>query len=127
MYRKLLLVNDLLWMATAVACVFYENALVTGVVIGTTVVYAVDLLIKFRGMGWRLGAFVRAYWLDILLLVPFVKIFRGLRILKVGRLLSVADSVCDFTEMLCRGVRFVRGHRATRESHEGPRGDATGA
>ena len=106
----ILTINDILWLITAVLCVFVDHPAITAIILLTTAIYAADLAVKFHNMGWKLGPFVRRYWLDILLLIPFVKIFRGLRILKVGRMLSMADTACDFTEMVCRTYRFLK-HR----------------
>ena len=107
-----LAVNDMAWLVTAILCVFFDHPAITAVVLITTAIYAVDLVFKFHGMGWKPIAFVRRYWLDILLLIPFIKIFRGLRIFKVGKMLTMADTACDFTEMVCRAYRFVKSRVA---------------
>ena len=99
---RIIFINDLAWVAIAVLCVFCEHPALTGAIIVSTLIYAADLLVKFRAMHWELRPFVRRYWMDILLLVPVVKLFRGLRIIKVGRLLVAADATADFTEMTYR-------------------------
>lgn len=110
--KWLLFINDLVWLATAIRCAtcehLDEHPVLTGIIMVTTVIYAVDLLTKFRALHWNLKEGLRRYWLDILLLIPFVKLFRGLRIIKVGRLLWMADAACDFTEMLYRAIHAIR-------------------
>lgn len=107
--KFLLIVNDLAWLSTAVACVVMEEppTPVTIVVAVTTAIYAADLVIKFHRAGWELKTCISRYWLDIVLLIPFVKLFRGLRIVKVGMLLRGMDAACDFTELVCRFTRFI--------------------
>ena len=83
---------------------------------------AADLLVKFRAMHWELRPFVRRYWVDILLLVPVVKLFRGLRIIKVGRLLVAADATADFTEMAYRAWHAVRTALKARRNPPEPAG-----
>lgn len=100
--KPIMTINDALWLATAILCVFFENPVLTAIVCITTVVYALDLFFKFKGMGFRFIPFIKAYWLDILFLIPICKIFRGFRILKVGRMLRFADAACDFTEIAFR-------------------------
>lgn len=101
-------INDLIWIITAILCVFYDNPIITTFVIITTVIYAIDLIIKFKQLDWKFVPFVKKYWLDILFLIPICKIFRGFRIIKVGRILRVADAVNDFTEILFRLVKFIK-------------------
>jgi hypothetical protein len=118
--KLLLLANDLAWLATAVAYFVMDDPPpeLTAVVAITTFGYVVDLLVKFRAHGWNPKTCLRMYWLDILLLVPFVKMFRALRIVKVGRLIRGADAACDLTEMACRAVRFVRKIRQKDDIHK---------
>ena len=46
--KTLLIVNDIIWIITAIFCIFFDNPIITYVVIVTTVVYAIDLFIKFK-------------------------------------------------------------------------------
>ena len=100
--KPLMTINDILWLITAIMCVFYEHPVLTAIVVITTIVYGVDLWLKFRAMGYRVAPFIKAYWLDILFLIPICKLFRGFRIIKVGRMLRVVDATCDFTEIAFR-------------------------
>ena len=101
-------INDLIWIITAILCVFYDNPVITIVVIITTLIYAIDLIIKFKQLDYKFVPFVKKHWLDILFLIPICKIFRGFRIIKVGRILIVADTVNDFTEILFRLIKFIK-------------------
>ena len=94
--------NDVLWIITAVICCFYDHPVITCIVIATTIIYAVDLVIKFRAMKCEVGPFIKAYWVDILFLIPVCKIFRGFRIIKVGRLFKALDVSLDLTEIITR-------------------------
>lgn len=87
--KILLLINDIIWIITAILCIFYDNPIITTIVIITTIIYAIDLLIKFKNLNWEFKPFFKKYWLDILFLIPICKIFRGFRIFKVGRMLRL--------------------------------------
>lgn len=106
--KILLLINDIIWIITAILCIFYDNPIITIIVIITTIIYAIDLLIKFKNLNWDIKLFFKKYWLDILFLIPICKIFRGFRIFKVGRMLRFADAANDLTEMLFRLIRFFK-------------------
>lgn len=110
-----MIVNDLAWLSTAIACAVMDEPPkpFTYVVAVTTAIYAADLAVKFHRAGWKPRTCLRLYWLDIVLLIPFVKLFRGLRIVKVGMLLRGMDAACDFTELACRFCRFVRRIRTS--------------
>lgn len=103
-----MIVNDIVWIITAILCVFYDNLAITIIVCITTLIYAIDLGIKFKNLNWNFKQFVKTYWLDILFLIPICKIFRGFRIIKVGRILRIADATNDFSEMLFRFVNFIK-------------------
>lgn len=100
--KTIMTINDTLWLITAIMCVFCDHPVLTAIVVITTIVYGVDLWAKFRDMEYRVVPFIKTYWLDILFLIPICKLFRGFRILKVGRMLRVADAACDFTEIAFR-------------------------
>lgn len=100
--KPIMTINDTLWLITAIMCVFCEHPVLTAIVVITTIVYGVDLWLKFRDMGYRVAPFIKAYWLDILFLIPICKLFRGFRIIKVGRMLRGVDAACDFTEIIFR-------------------------
>jgi hypothetical protein len=102
MKSVILTINDALWLVTAILCVFVEHPVITGIVCITTIVYAIDLWMKFSAMKYQLRPFIKQYWLDIVFLIPICKLFRGFRIFKVGKLLRVADATCDFTEIAFR-------------------------
>lgn len=106
--KTVLVINDIIWIITAVLCVFFENPIITCIVIVTTIIYAIDLFIKFKNLNWNVKLFFKQYWLDILFLIPICKIFRGFRIIKVGRILRIADATNDFTEMIFRTVNFIK-------------------
>lgn len=106
--KILLIINDIIWIITAILCVFFDDPIITAVVIATTIIYAVDLFIKFKILNWNVKQFFKQYWLDVLFLIPICKIFRGFRIVKVGRLLRIADVTNDFTEMAFRFVNFLK-------------------
>ena len=106
--KTLLIVNDIIWIITAILCIFFDNPIITVIVIVTTVVYAIDLFVKFKNLNWNVKPFFKQYWLDILFLIPICKIFRGFRIIKVGRLLRMADAMNDFTEIVFRFVNFIK-------------------
>ena len=113
-------INDALWIITAILCVFVEHPVVTAIVCTTTVIYAIDLWFKFVAMKYRVAPFIKAYWFDILFLIPICKLFRGFRILKVGRMLRFADAVCDFTEIAFRvktAVQNLIKSRKARDKH----------
>lgn len=95
-------INDVIWVVVAILCVFFDHPILTALVMVTTAIYTADLVMKFKALHWRLIPFLKVYWLDILFLVPFVKIFRGLRIIKVGKILRAVDATCDFTEIAFR-------------------------
>lgn len=109
--KTLLIVNDIIWIITAILCVFFDNTIITTIVIVTTVVYAIDLFIKFKKLNWNVKQFFKQYWLDILFLIPICKIFRGFRIVKTGRLLRIADATNDFTEMVFRLMNFLKHNK----------------
>lgn len=109
--KPIMTLNDALWLVTAIMCVFYEHPILTAIVCITTGIYALDLLIKFKGMDFRIIPFIRAYWLDLLFLIPICKLFRGFRILKVGKVLRFADAACDFTEIAFRVKNALQKER----------------
>lgn len=111
--KILLIVNDIIWIITAILCVFFDNTIITIIIIVTTVVYAIDLFIKFKKLNWNVKQFFKQYWLDILFLIPICKIFRGFRIVKAGRLLRIADATNDFTEMVFRFMNFLNHSKKT--------------
>jgi len=100
--KTIMIVNDVLWLVTAIMCIFYEHPVITIIVCITTIIYAIDLFIKFKSMKFNVVPFIKAYWLDILFLIPICKLFRGFRIFKVGRLLMAIDTTCDLTEIVFR-------------------------
>lgn len=102
MKSSIMTINDTLWLVTAILCVFVEHPVITAIVCATTVVYAIDLWLKLAVMEYKVLPFIKSYWLDILFLIPICKLFRGFRILKVGRLLRFVDAACDFTEIAFR-------------------------
>lgn len=102
MKSSIMTINDVLWLVTAILCVFVEHPAITAIVCATTVVYAIDLWMKFSAMEYRVLPFIKSYWLDILFLIPICKLFRGFRILKVGWILRFTDAACDFTEIAFR-------------------------
>lgn len=113
MMKTLLTINDVMWLITAVLCVCYDHPVLTVIVCITTIIYAIDLFIKFKGMNFKVLPFIKAYWLDILFLIPICKLFRGFRIVKVGTLLRVLDTTCDFTEIFFR-VKNAVIHKKAR-------------
>ena len=119
MKHYLMTINDALWLATAILCVFYEHPIITGIVCVTTCVYAIDLYMKLAAMHYKLVPFIKEYWLDILFLIPICKLFRGFRILKVGRLLRITDALCDFTEIAFR-IKNAVSNRRTRVTSTTP-------
>ena len=110
MNSVLMSINDLLWLLTAILCVFVEHPAITIIVCLTTAIYALDLWLKFARMGYKPMPFIKTYWLDIIFLIPICKIFRGFRIIKVGMLLRVIDATCDITEIVFR-IRTAWRHR----------------
>ena len=108
MNKTILAINDFIWIVTAILCIFLDNPVITGIVIVTTIIYAIDLWNKFAKMQYSVIPFIKAYWLDILFLIPVCKIFRGFRILKVGKILRAADATCDFTEIAFRVVNTIK-------------------
>ena len=48
--KTLLIVNDIIWIITAILCIFFDNPIITVIVIVTTVVYAIDLFVKFKNL-----------------------------------------------------------------------------
>ena len=109
MNRIILIINDIIWLITAITCVLIdEHPVITVIVVVTTIIYALDLWAKLAKLNYRLKPFFRQYWLDIVFLIPFCKLCRGFRIFKVGRMLRIADATCDFTEMAFRGVNAVK-------------------
>lgn len=110
--KALLVANDVIWISTAIICIFYENAWTTAIVCLTTAVYAIDLFVKLKNLDFNIKEFAKAYWLDVLFLIPFVKIARGFRIFKFGRLLGqalkTADVVADLSEMAFRSIKCLQ-------------------
>ena len=106
--------NDLVWLATAVAymCVDEPSPWMNAGVVATTAVYAFDLGLKLKAMDWKLGQFMKKHWLDVLFLIPFVKLFRGMRIFKAGRMLAKAlvasDMLNDLSEIAFRCYAAVK-------------------
>ena len=100
--KPIMPINDTLWLITAILYIFYDHPMLTAIVVITTMIYGWDLVKKFRAMDYQVVPFIKAYWLDILFLIPICKLFRGFRILKVGRMLRVIDAACDFTEIAFR-------------------------
>lgn len=99
--KKMMLINDIVWIITAICCVFFEHPVITGIVVVTTIIYAIDLCIKFKH-STTVKEFLKNYWLDILFLIPVCKLFRGFRIIKVGRMLRAMDALNDLTELVFR-------------------------
>ena len=92
-------INNVLWTITAVLCWFYEHPILESIVFITTAICVIDLGIKFRKMNYAIAPFIKAYWLDILFLLPICKMFRACRVIKAGRALKAIDISCDITEM----------------------------
>lgn len=115
MKRPIMIINDALWIVTAILCIFYEHPVITVIVCITTIIYAIDLFIKFKSMRFNVAQFIKAYWLDILFLIPICKLFRGFRIFKVGRVLRVIDATCDFTEIFFRVKNAIHNFLAKRK------------
>lgn len=105
--KTLMIVNDIIWVITAILCVFFDNIVLTCVICVTTIIYFIDLAIKFKCLNYNVKQFFKLYWLDVLFLIPFCKIFRGFKILKVGKMLRFFDITCDFFEIIFRLFRFV--------------------
>lgn len=119
--KKLLFVNDILWIITAICCVFFDNTIITSIVVLTTIVYAIDLFIKFRKMDYQFKPFIKKHWLDILFLIPVGKIFRGFRIIKVGKLtkaLFMMDMANDTVEFITRSIRFKKKIKDNRKENK---------
>ena len=57
--KILLLINDIIWIITAILCIFYDNPIITIIVIITTIIYAIDLLIKFKNLNWEIKPFFK--------------------------------------------------------------------
>ena len=106
--KALYAANDIAWLATAIYCMVSseDSPLVMAIVVVTTGVYAFDLCQKFRAMDCRVVPFLKRHWLDVLFLVPFVKLLRGVRIFRGGRalfrMLRWADSLSDLWEICFR-------------------------
>lgn len=115
MKRPIMIINDALWIVTAILCIFYEHPAITLIVCITTIIYAIDLFIKFKAMRFNVAQFIKAYWLDILFLIPICKLFRGFRIFKVGRMLRVMDATFDFTEIVFRVKNGIQNFLAKRK------------
>ena len=115
MKRPIMIINDALWIVTAILCIFYEHPVITLIVCITTIIYAIDLFIKFKAMRFNVAQFIKAYWLDILFLIPICKLFRGFRIFKVGRMLRVMDATFDFTEIVFRVKNGIQNFLAKRK------------
>lgn len=102
------IVNDLVWLATSVAymCVDEPSPWMNAGVAATTAVYVFDLGLKFKATGWKMKPFLKKYWLDIVFLIPFVKLFRGMRMFKAGHVLAkalvAADTINDLSEIAFR-------------------------
>ena len=116
MKATILAINDALWLVTAICCIFLDHPVITIIVIITTIVYAIDLWQKLAAMDYKLIPFIKGYWLDILFLIPVCKLFRGLRILKVGRMLRFADAACDFTEIAFRLKNAISNRMAKKDA-----------
>ena len=115
MKRPIMIINDALWIVTAILCIFYDHPVITAIVCITTIIYAIDLFIKFKAMRFNVAKFIKAYWLDILFLIPICKLFRGFRIFKVGRMLRVMDATFDFTELIFRVKNAIQNFLAKRK------------
>ena len=102
-----MIINDIVWIITAICCVFFEHPVITGIVVVTTIIYAIDLCIKFKH-STTVKEFLKNYWLDILFLIPVCKLFRGFRIIKVGRILRTMDALNDLSELAFRVIGFYR-------------------
>lgn len=112
--KLLMTINDAVWIVTAILCIFFDNSIITAIVIITTIIYAVDLFVKLKNLNWNFKEFFKSYWLDVLFLIPVCKLFRGFRIIKVGKLLRALDAGSDFTEIFFRLFNFIKrkhGHK----------------
>lgn len=110
-YNYLLGINDLLWVVCAIISIFYDNLFIMTVVVLTTIVYAVDLFIKFKQMNYKFLSFVKKYWLDIIFLIPLCKFFRAFRVVKAGKILkliSFCDTAQDLTELTVRCFNLIK-------------------
>lgn len=112
--KTLLLINDIVWIITAICCVFFDNPVITTIVVLTTIVYAIDLWFKFVKMDYKFKPFIKKHWLDVLFLIPVCKLFRGFRIIKVGKILRTMDALNDLSEIIFRirnAIKKFRGNR----------------
>ena len=99
MNNIILTINNVVWTITAILCWFYENLVIEGIVFVTTVICVIDLGVKFRRLNYAVVPFIKAYWLDILFILPICKMFRAFRVIKAGKILKAIDISCDITEI----------------------------
>lgn len=109
--KTILLINDIVWFIMAILCIKYDNGYFLFISISTTIIYIIDLVLTFKKMDCNFKLFFKKHWLDVFFLIPFCKLFRSIRIIKVGKLLKglrVADASIDASECIFRFIKFIK-------------------